>query len=221
MAKVGGAPESMRGAQIVSQAGEADAESVEQPASIGRRVWEFLRGPYPTLFSRLVLGGIFLLYGLSKLKTPLQFANDIDAYQMGIPPFIVDTMARVLPIVEIGLGIWLLVGLFTRFSAIVASVLLTIFTIAITQAWFRGIDANCGCVSLTGGNSDLVTQIYLGITNALGPVGAFLRDEAVGPVPVIRDLIFLLMALHLIFVPTTFALDDLRRRYSRRTVEVE
>lgn len=203
----------------MNRTGEVEVERVEQPASIGGRVWEFLRGPYPTLFSRLVLGGIFLLYGLSKVKTPLQFANDIDAYQMGIPPFIVDTMARALPILEIGLGIWLIVGLFTRFSAIVAAALMTIFTIAITQAWFRGIDANCGCFNAAGGNTDFVAQFYLGLMGALGPVGDFLKDEKIGPVPVIRDLIFLLMALHLIFVPTTFSLDDLRRRYSSRSVE--
>ena len=181
--------------------------------SYGRRVWEFLRGPYPTLLSRLGLGGIFLLYGLSKLRTPLQFANDIDAYEMGIPPAIVDTMARALPILEIGLGIWLLVGLFTRFSAVIATALMAIFTAAITQAWVRGIDANCGCFSATGsGSTDFITQLTTGVMAALGPVGDFLSYEQIGPIPVVRDVMFLLMGLHLIFVPTIFALDGLRKR---------
>ena len=210
MARVGDAPESLRGAQRVEQ---IEAVEAGERTSALQHVWGFLRGPYPTLFSRLALGGIFLLYGLSKLKTPLQFANDIDAYEMGIPPVIVDTMARVLPIMEIGLGIWLLLGLFMRFSAIIAAALMSIFTIAITQAWVRGIDANCGCFSATGaGSTDFITQLTTGVMKGLGPVGDFLSYEQIGWVPVLRDVMFLLMALHLIFVPTIFGLDNLRKR---------
>ncbi len=191
MAKVSEAPDAMRGGQVAGDAVVADAGA---SVSAGWRVWNFVKGPYPTLLSRLALGGIFLLYGLSKLRTPLQFANDIDAYKMGIPPAIVDTMARVLPIVEIGLGIWLLVGLFTRFAAVITTLLMAIFTTAITQAWVRGIDANCGCFSGTGGSStDFITGLTSGVMKALGPVGDFLSYEKIGLIPILRDLVFLLM----------------------------
>jgi uncharacterized membrane protein YphA (DoxX/SURF4 family) len=219
MAEVGEAREGMRSTLATREgAGEDSVESV----SAGGRLWAFLRGPYPTLFSRLALGGIFLLYGLSKLNWPRQFANDIAAYQVGIPAAVVDVMARVLPVVEIGVGLWILFGLFTRFSAIIATALMTVFTVAITQAWFRGIDANCGCFSADGGAStDPLREGASGVIRALGPVGDFLSYEKIGPVPVVRDLIFLLMALHLVLVPTIFALDDLRKRYARRDVSSE
>jgi uncharacterized membrane protein YphA (DoxX/SURF4 family) len=222
MAKVGDAPDSIRGVQRVNRVEAVEGEGVGQPISVLGQVWAFLRGPYPTLFSRLALGGIFLLYGLSKLNWPRQFANDIDAYQVGIPAGVVDVMARVLPVVEIGVGLWILFGLFTRFSAIIATALMTVFTVAITQAWFRGIDANCGCFSADGGAStDPLRETAAGIIRGLGPVGDFLSNEKIGPIPVVRDLIFLLMALHLVFVPTIFALDDLRKRYAGRSASSE
>ena len=44
-------------------------------------------------------------------------------------------MATALPILEVGIGIWLIIGLFIRFSAIISVILMAIFTVAITQAW--------------------------------------------------------------------------------------
>ncbi|HKP51860.1 MAG TPA: DoxX family protein [Chloroflexia bacterium] len=217
MAKVGEAPESMRGAQKVEADGVAEAPNVEERVSAGRRVWDFLRGPYPTLLSRFVLSGIFLLSGFTKLGAPRTFEISIESYGIPLPVPVVETMARVLPILEIGLGIWLLVGLFTRFSAIIAAIFMSVFTVAITQAWIRGIDADCGCFG--GGGAGGNTTFAQGVMKALGPVGDFLANEKIGPIPVLRDLLFLLMALHLIFVPTIFAVDDLRKRYSRPAME--
>jgi uncharacterized membrane protein YphA (DoxX/SURF4 family) len=217
MAKVGEAPESMRGAQKIEAESVAEAPDVTERASAGRRVWDFLRGPYPTLLSRLVLGGVFVLSGLTKLPAPRTFEISIDSYQLNLPVPVVETMARVLPIIELGLGIWLLVGLFTRFSAIIGGILMSVFTIAITQAWIRGIDADCGCFG--GGGAGGNTTFAQGVMKALGPVGDFLANEKIGFAVVLRDVIFVLMALHLIFVPTIFALDDLRKRYSRRVTE--
>ena len=44
-----------------------------------------------------------------------------------MPDWLVNTMAVGLPPIELGIGIWLLVGLFTRFSAVVASILNIVF----------------------------------------------------------------------------------------------
>ncbi len=214
MANVSQAPDGMRGAQITSEQVVVD---VSEHASAGRQVWNFLRGPYPTLLSRLVLGGIFVLSGLTKINAPLGFAASIRSYEIDIPNPIVDLMARGLPILELGLGVWLLVGLFTRFSAVVTAILMAIFTIAITQAWIRGVDADCGCFGGAGTASN--PTFAEGLMKALGPVGDFLANEKIGPVVVIRDLVFLLMAVHLIFVPTILALDDLRKRSARATNE--
>ncbi len=177
------------------------------------RIWAFLRGPYPTLVSRLLLGGMMLLAGLTKLGVPGAFADNINSYQMGLPPGVVQVMAVGLPPLEIGLGLWLLVGLFTRFAAAVSGVLMAIFTIAITQAWLRGLIISCGCVA---GGEDTANPLGLAILRALGPVGDYLANEKAGPDAILRDIILLLMAVHLVLVPTVFALDDLRRRYAEQ-----
>jgi putative oxidoreductase len=182
------------------QSPAAQAASADIPHS-AFRIPHFLAGPYPTLVSRLLLGGIFFLSGLTKLGVPQTFSESIRSYGMPLPPEVVQAMAVWLPPLELGLGIWLLVGLFTRFAAAVSGGLVLIFLIAMFQAMLRGLDPNCGCFAGAEGNA----------LRALGPVGEWLTDEKVGIGSITRDLAFLLMSLHLIFVPTIFALDNWRK----------
>lgn len=183
-----------------------EVEQSYAPSAWGR-VWEFLRGPYPTLVSRLALGVLFLLSGLSKLGTTAAFAANIRSYEMNLPAGLVSVMAVGLPPLEVGLGVWLLAGLFLRFSGAVSAVLMAVFTVAIAQAWLRGLDINCGCFAGSEGN-----PLGTALISALGPVGTYLANEKAGPDTVIRDAILVLMSVHLIFVPSIFALDNLRRR---------
>lgn len=167
----------------------------------------FLTSPYLTLISRLVLGGIFLLAGLAKLDAPVAFTASINSYEMPLPTVMVQAMAVGLPVLELGLGIWLLVGLFTRFAAGVCAALLVVFLIALMQAAARGLSPDCGCFSGPNGN-----PLGLAVLNALGPLGTFLTGGEADLPTTIRDLVFLLAALHLIFVPTVFSLDSWRAR---------
>jgi uncharacterized membrane protein YphA (DoxX/SURF4 family) len=50
-----------------------------------------------------------------------------------------------LPFFEIGLGLYMVAGLFTRSAAAVGAALLTIYAAAIASAVIRHIPANCGC----------------------------------------------------------------------------
>ncbi len=191
-----------------------DAELADEAAPTNRqRIVAFLMGPYPTLVSRFVLGGILFLAGLTKLGVPVTMKQSILDYEINLPPTVVDIMATALPILEVGVGIWLLIGLFTRFSAIVGMVLMAIFAIAITQAWLRGLQIDCGCFGGAQGNS-----VGLAILKALGPIGDYLGHETAGPATIIRDLVLFLMGLHLFLVPSIFSIDRLR---SRANVEVE
>ena len=193
----------------------ADVEvSVER--STGQKVKDFLLGPYPTLVSRFVLGGIMLLAGLTKLGVPETMAVSIRAYEIPLPSWLVSTMAVGLPIVEVGLGIWLLIGLFTRFSGGLGAVLMAVFTVAITQAWLRGLDIDCGCFAGAEANS-----LGLGIMRALGPVGTYLANERANLETIIRDVVLMLMGVHLVYVPTIFAIDNLRHRQAAEEAEAE
>ena len=54
-------------------------------------------------------------------------------------------LALVLPPFEIVLGLYVLVGLFTRVAGIVTAVMFAMYAAAITSAVVRGIPADCGC----------------------------------------------------------------------------
>jgi uncharacterized membrane protein YphA (DoxX/SURF4 family) len=167
------------------------SESVGAPSGPTARerwqtVWTLLRGPYPTLVSRAVLGGVFLFSGIAKALAPAGFARDIAAYQM-LPPALASIMAYGLPWLEILLGLYLLAGLYLRWSAVVTGGLLVVFMIAMGQAIARGLTLNCGCFG-----------------SALG--GAALREQVNGW-SIARDGVWLLMAAHLWFVPSIWTVD--------------
>jgi uncharacterized membrane protein YphA (DoxX/SURF4 family) len=188
-----------------------DGEAQDRTES---RTFRTLR--YLTLVSRLVLGTIFALAGLAKLGLPFAMAESIRAYEMGLPPFLVSFMANVLPPVELGVGIWLLLGLFTRFSATITAALMVVFTIAVTQAWVRGLDINCGCFGGPLGQDASTTPAARAIIGAMGPVGVFLTNERADLMTIGRDLVLLLMSIHLILVPSVFSVDQLRQRSRRQ-----
>src|SRR5688572_27988454 len=188
---------------------EPAAETVYEETSTTRvgGIRGFLTGPYPTLVSRLVLGVIFFLSGLTKLGVSGAFAATINSYELSLPQGLVQAMAVGLPIIEIGLGVWLLAGLFLRFSAVLSGIIMLVFLIAVAQAWARGLDINCGCFAGPDGN-----PLGLALVGMLGPVGTWLQNEKAGPEAILRDTVFLLMAVHIFLVPSIFSLDNLRNR---------
>ena len=99
----------------------------------------------PTLI-RWGVGGIFLLFSISKLLSPLsEFKADIAAYSI-IPTSLLGLFGMIVICCEIVGAVGLIIGLFTRASIIGISGLLVMFVIAITQALLRGIVlADCGC----------------------------------------------------------------------------
>ena len=96
------------------------------------------------LVARLVLGGVFLVAGALKVTTPEAMAKATQAYQV-LPHDVAAYVGYALPTVEIILGLLLVLGLFTRVSAVLTSLLLVAFLIGIAQAWARGLSIDCGC----------------------------------------------------------------------------
>ncbi len=65
---------------------------------------------------RLFLAGIFIYAGYTKVENPLQFAAAVEAYQL-LPPHLVIWVVRILPWLELILGIVLLLGIMIRYTA--------------------------------------------------------------------------------------------------------
>lgn len=93
---------------------------------------------------RLVLGGLFLYAGLSKIGQPYHFAAAIQAYQL-LPQFLVGLTAVLIPWIETVSAIALILGCKPRSALITFMILLAIFIVLIGFTMFRGLDIDCGC----------------------------------------------------------------------------
>lgn len=93
---------------------------------------------------RVLIGALFIFAGATKVGHFNDLAAAIAGFRI-LPETIVAPLAVVLPFFEIGLGLYLCAGLFTRAAAIVAAAQLTVYAAAIASAVIRHIPANCGC----------------------------------------------------------------------------
>ena len=96
------------------------------------------------LLARLILGVVLLVAGGLKVTSPLVSARAVRAFQI-LPYDLAGYVGYALPVVEILVGLLLVVGLFTRLSAVVGGLLMLAFIIGISSAWIRGLSIDCGC----------------------------------------------------------------------------
>jgi uncharacterized membrane protein YphA (DoxX/SURF4 family) len=138
------------------------------------------------LVSRLVLGAIFIVAGVSKIGHAIEFATQIAAFRL-VPQPLIAPIAIALPFLEVLLGGYLVLGLFTRAAAWIAAVLLLAFDGAIASAVVRGLSVSCGCF---GPNDATVTSwgevardavfVLLAVVVALRPPGTLALDRRIG-----------------------------------------
>ncbi len=95
--------------------------------------------------SRILLGAIFLVAGLSKAHQPEIFAAQIAGYQL-VPSTLVTLMALALPRIEILAGMGLIFRLLPRSCALVTAALSLGFAISTSVALARGLNIDCGCL---------------------------------------------------------------------------
>lgn len=104
--------------------------------------------PYVVLVLRVALGGTFLAAGALKIGHFDLFASEIAGFQL-LPHPLIAPLALLLPFVEVLLGAYLILGLFTRGAAWFATFQLAVFAAAIASAVVRGISTSCGCFGPT------------------------------------------------------------------------
>jgi uncharacterized membrane protein YphA (DoxX/SURF4 family) len=138
---------------------------------------------------RIVLGAIFVVAGASKVGHADMFAAQIAGFRI-LPQALIAPLALGLPFLEIMLGGYLILGLFTRASAWVAVGLLAAFDLAIASAVVRGMSVSCGCF---GPNDATVTTwaevardavfVVLAVIVALRAPGTLALDRRIGNAP--------------------------------------
>lgn len=97
-----------------------------------------------TLAVRVLIGGLFIAAGVLKIGHYDDMASAIAGFRI-LPEAIIGPLAVLLPFFELGLGLYLVLGLFTRVAALIAAAQLAIYSTAIASAVVRHIPANCGC----------------------------------------------------------------------------
>ena len=102
------------------------------------------------LAARIVVGLVFLLYGLDKITRPDNFARAIANYRL-LPEALVNLVAVTLPWVECVCGLLLLAGQWVRSAALVSAFLLGVFVVAVSITLARGLDIACGCLDADAG----------------------------------------------------------------------
>lgn len=103
------------------------------------------------LLARVVVGGVWVYAGALKLPHPEASVTAVRAYQI-LPTDTAETVAHVLPMLEVVVGGCLLVGLLVRFSGGVSALMQAAFIAGIASVWARGIAIDCGCFG--GGGAD-------------------------------------------------------------------
>lgn len=100
--------------------------------------------PWLTLVGRLLVGGVLVVAGYLKVGNTAKSQMAVRAYEV-LPISIANSLGVILPWLEIGAGLLLILGVAVKWSSIFAAALMFIFIAAIAQAWARGLSIDCGC----------------------------------------------------------------------------
>jgi uncharacterized membrane protein YphA (DoxX/SURF4 family) len=133
------------------------------------------------LLARLVLGVVLIVAGALKVGHLETSARSVRAYQL-LPYDVAGWVGYGLPVLELAVGLLLVLGLFTRTSAVVAGVLMVVFIAGIASAWARGLSIDCGC---------------------FGKGGTIAASQTQYPQEIARDVGLLLCAVWLLVRPRT------------------
>lgn len=126
--------------------------------------------PLAALICRLALGVIFLYAGIEKIIAPREFAVAIYNYQM-LPESVINSVALVLPWLEVILAAGLIAGIYVRGASLVSAVLFLVFATALTINLIRGLDISCGCFGTASGN---INWLYLVRDSSLFTMSVFI-----------------------------------------------
>jgi uncharacterized membrane protein YphA (DoxX/SURF4 family) len=100
---------------------------------------------------RVGLAALLVWAGVAKLLDPKSFSEEVANYRLYSQ--LAPALATMLPSIEITTGLALVLSprLWQKAAALLALVLLVVFTGAVASAWLRGIDVRCGCFGTGGG----------------------------------------------------------------------
>ena len=116
-----------------------------------RRWGHLYRHPWVAVLMRVLIGGVFVFSGFSKLLLPYaEVVALVQQYQV-LPAWLVSLTAMFLPWIEVGSGTALLIGFCTTPAALLIAVQLLSFSALMVVVLIAGIPiADCGCFGHLG-----------------------------------------------------------------------
>jgi len=177
---------------------QIDSENLQPERPLHKALWygaayyltllvQLFQHRYLTLFTRIVLGGMFLIAGiaelvqldrfvsLAKLVNLIPFKSTVDVYDITLseqlpligvlPDALIRAYATYLPAVEIIIGILLLAGIFLRFSSSLSVLMLISFIAAKIVVTSHGYELPSGDFStpeyIYGGLSVWLIRLHM------------------------------------------------------------
>ena len=128
---------------------------------------------------RAVPAALFLWAGLGKAFDRQAAILAVDGYAV-LPDALVRIVGSLLPWIEIGVAVLLILGLFVRFAGLATAVLAGLFIAALVQAKARGLAIDCGCFG-GGGAGEGVTWWDIARDIPIVLAGIYLYQRPEGP----------------------------------------
>ncbi|MBN2326784.1 MAG: DoxX family membrane protein [Candidatus Omnitrophica bacterium] len=109
---------------------------------------KILAHPYAVIVLRVLVGGIMIFAGWSKLIDMAGMAESIENYRI-LPSALVNIPAIILPAIELIAGVCLIAGIWIDGALLIVTGLFVVFIAAIQSAIWRGLNIECGCFGLS------------------------------------------------------------------------
>jgi uncharacterized membrane protein YphA (DoxX/SURF4 family) len=142
---------------------------------------DFLSNKYLQFVLRFIIGAMFIYVAYNKFINPEEFAKAIKNYDM-LPFWVINIMAIILPYIELFSGLFLILGIYKKGSSAIIALSLIVFIIALTTAFARGLNIDCGCgfsslIQETASKNELVIRIFEDILMLLGIVIVYMFSD--------------------------------------------
>lgn len=129
--------------------------------------------PWLTFAARIILGATLFAAGWIKLFNTYEAKASVRAYDV-LPVSVANALGMLLPPLEIALALLLIIGIWSKQIALLSTLLMVIFVVAISQAWIRGLPINCGCFGNGGVTADGKVHNWTYLSEILRDLGLIL-----------------------------------------------
>jgi putative oxidoreductase len=112
---------------------------------------DFFSNKYLLFALRIILGSLFIYSAVTKITDVDYFVKSLYNYKL-LPEESLNYVALLIPWLELIIGLFILLGIFVKESALLGGILMVLFIAAIGIAVGRGLDIECGCFGTKDGS---------------------------------------------------------------------